>query len=164
MKTRSTSRSQGRQGDRASEGRLCENHEPMNKNPIQGRSGAVSWHNTAKPFVSARQVNGAVVWWRTAFLPGPTSPCGLRRVFEEISSPSAIARRATAEGHSSWRHEPECGGAQQNCRRIARVARAMRVRLRIRNAAVAARVHPTKGRTARERPNRVADGQSTDDA
>ncbi len=70
MKARSTSRSQGRQGDRTPEGRLCENHEPMNKNPLQGRPGAVSWHNTAKPFVSARQVNGAVVWWRTAFLPG----------------------------------------------------------------------------------------------
>ncbi len=70
MKTRSTSRGQGRQGDRAPEGRLCENHEPMNKNPIEGRSGAVSWHTTAKPFVSAREVNGEVVWWRTAFLPG----------------------------------------------------------------------------------------------
>jgi hypothetical protein len=70
MKARSTSRSQGCQGDRAPEGRLCENHEPMNKNPIEGRSGAVSWHTTAKPFVSAREENGAVVWWRTALLPG----------------------------------------------------------------------------------------------
>lgn len=70
MKIRSTSRGQGREGDRTSEGRLCESHEPMNKNPIEGRSGQVSWHNTAKPFVSAREVNGVVVWRRTAFLPG----------------------------------------------------------------------------------------------
>ena len=70
MKMRSTSRGQGREGDRTSEGRLCESHEPMNKNPIEGRSGLVSWHNTAKPFVSAREVNGVVVWRRTAFLPG----------------------------------------------------------------------------------------------
>ena len=42
----------------------------MNKNLIEGRSDWVSWHNTAKPFDSIRQVNGAVVWWRHAFLPG----------------------------------------------------------------------------------------------
>lgn len=51
-----------------------QSHEPMNKNPIEGRSGLVSWHNTAKPFVSAREVNGVVVWWRTAFLPGEICP------------------------------------------------------------------------------------------
>lgn len=53
-----------------------QNHEPMNKNPIEGRSGLVSWHNTAKPFVSAREVNGVVVWWRTAFLPGEWEQSG----------------------------------------------------------------------------------------
>ena len=74
MKMRSTSRGQGREGDRAPEGRLCENHEPMNKNLIEGRSDLVSWHNTAKPFVSVREVNGVVVWRRTAFLPGEICP------------------------------------------------------------------------------------------
>ena len=39
-------------------------------------------------------------------LPGPTSPFGLRRVCEEISSVSAIARRATAEGRGSRENEP----------------------------------------------------------
>ena len=68
----STSRSQGGTGDRVAERRLCEcpkgrdsgNYEnaelsrtdgaqrsqtrkSMDKNPIQGRSGLVSWHNTA---------------------------------------------------------------------------------------------------------------------
>src|SRR5690606_33401373 len=66
----STSRSQGREGDRTPEGRLCESHGPMNKNLIEGRSDRVSWHNTAKPFVSVREVNGVVVWRRAAFLPG----------------------------------------------------------------------------------------------
>ena len=45
----------------------------MNKNLIEGRSGWVSWHNTAKPFDSIREVNEAVVWWRHAFLPGEIS-------------------------------------------------------------------------------------------
>lgn len=71
---RSTSRSQGREGDRASGGRLCESHKPMNKNHIRGRRGLVSWHNTAKPFVSAPEVNGVVVWRRSAFLPGEICP------------------------------------------------------------------------------------------
>ena len=88
MKERSTSRGQGREGDRASEGRLCENHEPMDKNLIEGRSDLVSWHNTAKPFVSVREVNEVVVWWRTALLPGEWERSG-------HSLPQA-ARRASA--------------------------------------------------------------------
>ena len=71
----STSRSQGREGDRASEGRLCESHEPMNKNPIGGRRGRVSWHNTAKSgCFQSSEVNGVVVWQRTALLPGEVCP------------------------------------------------------------------------------------------
>ena len=66
----STSRSQGGTGDRVAERRLCETRKSMDKNPIQGRPGLVSWHNTAKPFDLARQVNGAIVRGRTAFLPG----------------------------------------------------------------------------------------------
>ena len=33
-------------GDRPGEGRLGENRELMNKNRIEGRHGAMSWHNT----------------------------------------------------------------------------------------------------------------------
>ena len=69
----STSRSQGGTGDRVAERRLCETRKSMDKNLIQGRSGLVSWHNTAKPFDLARQVNGAIVRGRTAFLPGEIS-------------------------------------------------------------------------------------------
>jgi hypothetical protein len=46
----------------------------MDKNHIEGRPGLVSWHNTAKPFDLARQVNGAIVRGRTAFLPGEICP------------------------------------------------------------------------------------------
>ena len=76
MKTRSPSRSQGRKGDRPSGGRLCDIHEPTNRNLIRGRSGMASWHNTAKPFISTRQVNQAVVWRRSASLSGEICPTG----------------------------------------------------------------------------------------
>ena len=76
MKVRSTSRGQPRKGDRPWGGRLCESHEPTNRNLIRGRSGPVSWHNTAKPFVSSRKVNQAVVWRRAALLPGEICPTG----------------------------------------------------------------------------------------
>lgn len=74
----STSRGQGREGNRPSEGRLGKSRERMNKNPIQGRPGRVSWHNTAKPFDSTREVNEVVARRRTAFLPGeiPPEPSG----------------------------------------------------------------------------------------
>ena len=105
----STSRSQGCTGDRVAERRLCEcpkgrdsdnygNAEPsrtdgaqrsqtrksMDKNPIQGRSGLVSWHNTAKPFDLARQVNGAIVRGRTAFLPGEACRVRARQESAEV--------------------------------------------------------------------------------
>ena len=69
----STSRGQGGAGDRVAERRICETRKSMDKNPIQGRPGLVSWHNAAKPFGLARQVNGAIVRGRTAFLPGEIS-------------------------------------------------------------------------------------------
>ena len=68
MKQRTT-RSQGREGDRPSGGRLWDSHEPMNKNGMRGRRDVVSWHNTAKPFVSVPEVNAVVVWRRSASLP-----------------------------------------------------------------------------------------------
>ena len=91
MKMRSTSRGQGREGDRSPGGAgakqrqparmaarrvakpatLCENHEPMNKNLIepersgdsrrQRRSDLVSWHNTPKASGMPLEVNAAAV-------------------------------------------------------------------------------------------------------
>ena len=63
-----------RVGDHASERRLGKTRKSMDKNLIQGRPGWVSWHNTAKPFDLVRQVNGAIVRGRTAFLPGEACP------------------------------------------------------------------------------------------
>ena len=80
----STSRSQGSAGDRVAERRLRETRKSMDKNPIQGRSGLVSWHNTAKPFDLARQVDGAIVRGRTAFLPGEACRVRARQESAEV--------------------------------------------------------------------------------
>ena len=80
----STSRGQGGTGDRVAERRLCETRKSMDKNPIQGRPGQVSWHNTAKPFGLARQVNGAIVRGRTAFLPGEVCPVRAEQKSAEV--------------------------------------------------------------------------------
>jgi hypothetical protein len=61
-------------GDHASERRLGKTRKSMDKNPIQGRPGWVSWHNTAKPFDLARQVNAAAVQRSNVPLPGEISP------------------------------------------------------------------------------------------
>ena len=55
------------------------------------------------------EVNPAAVRWSNVQLPGPTSPYRLRRVFEEISSLPAIARRAAAGDHSNRGNEPGAG-------------------------------------------------------
>ena len=89
----------------------------MDKNRIEGRYGTTSWHNTAKSSGMPVEVNAVVVQGSIVPLPGPTSPFGLREVSEENSSLASIARRATEEGHGSWRNEPECEEAQQNCRK-----------------------------------------------
>ena len=73
---RSTSRSQLREGDRTWEGRLGDNREPTNRNLIRGRQSEVSWHNTAKPFGLALEVNEAVVRWRFTLLPGESKRSG----------------------------------------------------------------------------------------
>ena len=69
-----TTGGQLRKGDRPWEGRLRESHQPMNKNLIRGRRGGKSWHNTAKFRRSATEVNEAVGWRRTVFLPGEICP------------------------------------------------------------------------------------------
>ena len=99
---RSTSRSQLREGDRTWEGRLGDNHEPMNKNLIRGRQSEVSWHNTAKPFDLALEVNEAAMWWRYTLLPGEISLAG-----RPVSTGSACGsnvmgdQREVSRGHST---------------------------------------------------------------
>ena len=94
-KVRSTSRGQGRKGDRPSGGRLCDIHEPTNRNLIVGRLRQASWHNTAKPFISLQEVNQAVVWRRSAFLPGEICPTG-RPAFER-AAPGAAMRQVIGQ-------------------------------------------------------------------
>src|SRR5215213_10204514 len=68
-----TTRSQLAKGDRRGEGRLWENRELMDKNRIEGRHGAMSWHNTAKSSGVPVEVNAAAVRWSNVQLPGEIS-------------------------------------------------------------------------------------------
>jgi hypothetical protein len=93
-----TTRGQARKGDRPREGRLWEcpkgrhsgnlrnaqsprrdgaqrsqNRELMDKNRIEGRHGATSWHNTAKLIGMPVEVNPAAVRWSNVPLPGEIS-------------------------------------------------------------------------------------------
>ena len=77
-----TTRGQARKGDRPREGRLWENCELMDKNRIEGRHGAMSWHNTAKSNGMPVEVNSAAVRWSNVQLPG------------EISRASALEKSA----------------------------------------------------------------------
>ena len=101
---KSTSRSQLRKGDRPWEGRLGDSHGPMNKNLIRGRQNQVSWHNTAKPFGLALEVNEAVVWRRFVPLPGEISLAW--RPAPAGSAPDSNVRgdrREVSSGHSNWK-------------------------------------------------------------
>ena len=46
----------------------------MDKNRIEGRHGAMSWHNTAKSSGMPVEVNPAAVRWSNVQLPGEISP------------------------------------------------------------------------------------------
>ena len=46
----------------------------MDKNRIEGRHGATSWHNTAKSPGMPVEVNAAAVRWSNVQLPGEISP------------------------------------------------------------------------------------------
>ena len=61
-------------GDRPGEGRLGENRELMDKNRIEGRHCAMSWHNTTKSFGMPVEVNSAAVRWSNVPLPGEICP------------------------------------------------------------------------------------------
>jgi len=86
-------------------GRLRENHQPMNKNLIGGRRGGMSWHNTAKSRHLAAEVNEAVGWRRTTFLPGESSSA---RAGEQ--SAEAIVVEETSRGLNEARLNCETGG------------------------------------------------------
>ena len=99
---KSTSRSQLREGDRTWEGRLGDSREPTNRNLIRGRQSEVSWHNTAKPFGLALEVNEAVVRWRFTLLPGEISlawrPAWVGSAFGSNASGD---QREVSRGHST---------------------------------------------------------------
>ena len=73
------------------EGRLRESHQPMNKNLMRSRRGGKSWYNTAKFLRSAAEVNEAVGWRRTVFLPGEISstwrPAFVRGALAAVMAP-----------------------------------------------------------------------------
>ena len=57
----------------------------MDKNRIEGRHGATSWHNTAKSSGVPVEVNAAVVRWSNVPLPGEiSSPCGGEKSAEVV--------------------------------------------------------------------------------
>ena len=57
----------------------------MDKNRIEGRHGAMSWHNTAKSIGMPVEVNSAAVQWSNVQLPGEiSSPQGDEKSTEVI--------------------------------------------------------------------------------
>jgi len=75
--TKSTSRRQGRKGDRPSEGSRSANVRADGQKPHTRLSSWASWHNTTKPAGSWGRVNAAVVHEKFTFLSGEIClPCG----------------------------------------------------------------------------------------
>ena len=89
---RTITRGQGRNREVGSEGRLWETCELMDKNRIEGRRDAVSWHNTAKPIGSRTEVNAAVVQGSIVLLPGEASTECVDRFesTDKIGAPHAV--------------------------------------------------------------------------
>ena len=71
-------------GDCLGEGRLGENRELMDKNRIEGRHGAMSWHNTTKSSGMPVEVNPAAVRWSNVQLPGEISRASAREKSAEV--------------------------------------------------------------------------------
>jgi len=108
---KSTSRRQGREGDRPSEGSRSACVRADEQKPHTRLSSWASWHNTTKPAGSGGRVNAAVVHGKFTFLSGEIClPCGrrlmskIRRGFTRLTKnpacPLAVA------GHES-RREPQ---------------------------------------------------------
>ena len=77
--TKSTSRRQGREGDRPSEGSRSANVRDDEQKPHIRLSLRASWHNTTKPTGSGDKVNAAFVHGKFTFLSGEIClPCGRR--------------------------------------------------------------------------------------
>jgi hypothetical protein len=75
--TKSTSRRQGREGDRPSEGSRSANVRADGQKPHTRLSPRASWHNTTKPIGSGGRVNAAVVHGKFTSLSGEIClPCG----------------------------------------------------------------------------------------
>src|SRR4030043_448601 len=82
--TKSTSRRQGREGDRPSEGSRSAYVRADGQKPHTRLSPWASWHNTTKPAGSGGRVNAAVVHGKFTFLSGEIClPCG-RRIMSKI--------------------------------------------------------------------------------
>jgi hypothetical protein len=82
--TKSTSRRQGREGDRPSEGSRSANVRADGKKPHTRLSPWASWHNTTKPTGSGGRVNAAVVRGKFTSLSGEIClPCG-RKLMSKI--------------------------------------------------------------------------------
>jgi hypothetical protein len=76
---KSTSRRQGRKGDRPSEGSRRANVRADEQKPHTRLSPWASWHNTTKPTGSRGRVNAAVVHGKFTSLSGEIClPCGRR--------------------------------------------------------------------------------------
>jgi len=56
----------------------------MDKNRIEGRHGATSWHNTAKSIGMPVEVNPAAVRWSNVPLPGEISRASVREKSAEV--------------------------------------------------------------------------------
>jgi hypothetical protein len=82
--TKSTSRRQGRKGDRPSEGSRRANVRADGQKPHTRLSPWASWHNTTKPAGSGGRVNVAVVHGKFTSLSGEIClPCG-RRLMSKV--------------------------------------------------------------------------------
>src|SRR5512137_362951 len=81
---KSTSRRQGWEGDRPSEGSRSANVRADGQKPHTRLSSWASWHNTTKPAGSGSRVNAAVVHGKFTSLSGEIClPCG-RRLMSKI--------------------------------------------------------------------------------
>ena len=89
-----TTRGQADEGDRLREGRLWEIREPMDKNRVEGRHGATSWHNTAKSPGMPVEVNAAAVRRSNVPLPGETSRPSVREESAEVIVVEETSRSA----------------------------------------------------------------------
>jgi len=88
------------QGDLSGEGRLGEIRELMDKNRIEGRHGATSWHNTAKSSGVPVEVNPVAVRRSNVQLPGEISPAKAAEKSAEVIVVGKMSRGRDARGNN----------------------------------------------------------------